>query len=913
MPIPSRSLASIAAAHLLHAPALAAPPAEFVAEPVGTGWSEVVGTTFMPDGRAVVWERGGRVWIVNTDGTRLPEPLLDIRDEVGAWRDYGLLGVVLHPEFATNGWYYCLYVVDRHHLDFAGTAQYDPAANAYYAATIGRITRYAARPETGFTETDPASRTVLVGADAAGGIPILHQSHGLGAMAFGTDGTLLLATGDSASYLQVDVGGQVADGYIDDALARGILRAKENVGAWRSQLVDCLCGKVLRLDPETGAGVEGNPFFDPAAPFAARSRVWALGLRNPYRMSIVEGSGSHAPVEADPGVLHVGDVGWTAWEDVQTCDAPGLNFGWPAFEGLSPRTNYLAAAPVNYDSPTGLASPAFRRFHELVFEASLDPTGSLPVDASRFRQAESATANGAPVATNMGGFHGTGFRDFVANSGEWIDFAFTVKSGGPHRLVVRHANGGASSRPLRVRVDGVVATGAIDFPPTGAWTEWRLVEIPLDLAAGTRTIRLETTGSSGPNVDEVALLAQDDALPLLPGAGSWNVHRRPILDWSHSGGLARTPAFASGAATTVVVGDAGGAAGTPFNGSCTIGGPLVHAHDWPAPWDDALFFGDYGGGWIRAATLSESGEVTAVALFDGAVPLLTSLAFNHHDSTLWMTRWPSTVVRYRHAPTAGQPPVAVLEASPAFGPSPLSTTLSAEGSSDPEGATLEYRWDLGDGTPPFTGGATVSHTYTAPRGAQARHDATVTVRDPQGNERAATVVVSVNNTPPVVAITSLYDGQLYPMTGDTTFPLRALVSDAESDPDAVSCTWTTVLHHNTHTHGEPPDAACETGTVISALGCDGETYFFEVLLEVVDEGGLSASDRVLLFPDCEGWLACPADLDHDGAVDAADLAVVLSAWGLPGPTDLDHSGATDGADLALLLDAWGPCEPDAGP
>ncbi len=51
---------------------------------------------------------------------------------------------------------------------------------------------------------------------------------------------------------------------------------------------------------------------------------------------------------------------------------------------------------------------------------------------------------------------------------------------------------------------------------------------------------------------------------------------------------------------------------------------------------------------------------------------------------------------------------------------------------------------------------------------------------------------------------------------------------------------------------------------------------------------------------------CPADLDGDGDVDAADLAVLLGAWGAAGG-DLNGSGSTDGADLAVLLGAWGPC------
>ena len=59
--------------------------------------------------------------------------------------------------------------------------------------------------------------------------------------------------------------------------------------------------------------------------------------------------------------------------------------------------------------------------------------------------------------------------------------------------------------------------------------------------------------------------------------------------------------------------------------------------------------------------------------------------------------------------------------------------------------------------------------------------------------------------------------------------------------------------------------------------------------------------RVLL----EGCPTVAGDLNSDGVVDAADLAILLNGWGASGATDLDGSGATDAADLALLLNAWG--------
>ena len=50
--------------------------------------------------------------------------------------------------------------------------------------------------------------------------------------------------------------------------------------------------------------------------------------------------------------------------------------------------------------------------------------------------------------------------------------------------------------------------------------------------------------------------------------------------------------------------------------------------------------------------------------------------------------------------------------------------------------------------------------------------------------------------------------------------------------------------------------------------------------------------------------ANPADLNGDGAVDASDLAILLSNWGGTGLGDVNGDGHIDGADLAALLSAW---------
>jgi hypothetical protein len=59
----------------------------------------------------------------------------------------------------------------------------------------------------------------------------------------------------------------------------------------------------------------------------------------------------------------------------------------------------------------------------------------------------------------------------------------------------------------------------------------------------------------------------------------------------------------------------------------------------------------------------------------------------------------------------------------------------------------------------------------------------------------------------------------------------------------------------------------------------------------------------------ECFASCIADFNNDGVVDAADLAILLGAWGVnPGhEADLNDDGVVNASDLAALLGAWGPC------
>jgi len=52
---------------------------------------------------------------------------------------------------------------------------------------------------------------------------------------------------------------------------------------------------------------------------------------------------------------------------------------------------------------------------------------------------------------------------------------------------------------------------------------------------------------------------------------------------------------------------------------------------------------------------------------------------------------------------------------------------------------------------------------------------------------------------------------------------------------------------------------------------------------------------------------CPADLDADGVVASADLAIFLGNWGVAGQADVNGDGSVGSEDLSILLGSWGPC------
>ncbi|WMJ73962.1 PQQ-dependent sugar dehydrogenase [Cytophagaceae bacterium ABcell3] len=239
------------------------------------GYLELVeSNVHQPTDIAHASDGSGRLFVLEKEGIVKTIPgadvFLDISEQVFIdHTEMGLLGIAFHPDFENNNYFYLYYSTNidgSHH---------------------SRVSRFQAVNDG--QSGDPETETIILELEQP------FDNHNGGAMLFGNDGYLYIATGD---------GGGVGDPEMN------------------AQDLESLHGKILRIDVD-----QGDPYGIPADnPFVnegnALGEVYAFGLRNPWKIS----------KDRETGGIWIADVGQNHREEINLL-AIGTNYGWNFMEG----------------------------------------------------------------------------------------------------------------------------------------------------------------------------------------------------------------------------------------------------------------------------------------------------------------------------------------------------------------------------------------------------------------------------------------------------------------------------------------------------------------------------------------------------------------------------------------------------
>lgn len=357
-------------------------PSGFTDEVVFAGLEEPTAVRFAADGRVFVAEKPGRVLVFDDLDDPEPTVFADLRTQVYDRSDRGLLGLALDPSFPTRPYVYLLYTYDHVLGEPGGAPRWgepdqsgDDCADKPVGTGVdecpvsGRLVRLTAVGNQASKVGGSVEEKVLVEDWCA-----QFSSHSIGDLAFGADGALYASGGEGADANGVDYGqnGWPQDNQCGDPPS-GIGGAQTppsaEGGALRAQDVRTpatpfdptgLNGSLIRIDPDTGEGLPGNPLFNSPGASANERRLLAFGFRNPFRFAI------------DPGGqrVFVGNVGWNRFEEIDRVPlgAGGLfNSGWPCYEGPGINVNYqsvgLSLCESLYATPAAATGPFFHYRH----------------------------------------------------------------------------------------------------------------------------------------------------------------------------------------------------------------------------------------------------------------------------------------------------------------------------------------------------------------------------------------------------------------------------------------------------------------------------------------------------------------------------------------------------------------------
>ena len=288
------------------------------------------------------------------------------------------------------------------------------------------------------------------------------------------------------------------------------------------------------------------------------------------------------------------------------------------------------------------------------------------------------------------------------------------------------------------------------------------------------------------------------------------------------------------------------------NGEAAVmGGIVYHGSQFPAPFANAYFYGDYPRQTLRYLTFDSNGAVATDNAFQDSAGLVVDIK-QGADGALYYIQIASNfnnfatnsgaLRRIRFNGGNQAPQITSATANVTVGESPLTVQFSGS-ATDLENDPLDFVWLFGDGIQAL--GVTVTHDYIQSGTYQAR----LQVSDPDNTTTLDSPITITVGAAPEVTIDMPVNGSKF-FAGETV-NYKASATDADGVLTENSYKWTINLAHNTHIH---PETGPITGSSGSFVAPDSDHSYFEntgflLTVEVTDSDGIVTTKSVRIDPE----------------------------------------------------------------
>jgi uncharacterized repeat protein (TIGR03806 family) len=269
--------------------------------------------------RLFIIEKRGRIVVITNLAAPTRAIFLDMTDRVSVGNtpnsvsdEEGLLGLAFHPGYATNGYFFTFYTPNT--TTPAGSGRHNMLARYQVSAENPNV-------------ADPTSHVAFLQQ------PDSYSNHNGGDLHFGPDGYLYVSLGDEGSG---DDEGQNSQRITKDFFS-GILRIDVDKRPGNLPPSSHPATTTNYLVPADNPFIGATTFNGlPINPANVLTEFWAVGLRNPWRMSF----------DRETGILYCGDVGQSSREEINLIER-GRNYGWVYWEGNVRRVSQ-ASSPAGF-------------------------------------------------------------------------------------------------------------------------------------------------------------------------------------------------------------------------------------------------------------------------------------------------------------------------------------------------------------------------------------------------------------------------------------------------------------------------------------------------------------------------------------------------------------------------------------